>query len=626
MIIIKTSRSGEQPVSHRFEGDRVRIGRENDNDLVLDSAACSRYHAEINFDGGIPKIVDLGSTNGIVLSEQRVPEYLLSDGLKLKLGDFDLEFAIPATQGAKTVAIPIGGVLAPAPTAPSKVLYLHIRSRDRVHGVKIVAGADYIIGRSAGSDVVVDDTGCSGRHAVVLWRDDRAWIRDLDSANGTRVNDEPVTEAEIRPGDRIDMGRTEIAVSDRPLDTADDDILLKRTQLGLPQPDPSPKRERQAAGSPGSEAAPIPRWVVALVAAAILATIAVFVVWRVLDRVAPQGDNRDNPTTASDEMTVEVGQVVRKELSFTVSAAGTIKPQRQITVSAEIPSRVVSAPAQRGSLVRAGDELIRLDDREIRLQITEASSSITPEQVELAREDYERKQRLFADGAVTRSTLDQTKNHYLGLDSAYRSTQARIAQLKERAAKTRILSPLTGTVARLEVEPGEFVAPGMPVAVIEDMAEVLVAVDVADRDVVRLHPLQVVEAISDAFPGRIFSGVVERVNSAANPVTRSFEVEARIANPDGALRSGMIISLRILLEKRSALVVPAEALLGDDGETARVVVVSHGVARSTKVTVGRRSDRDVELLSGLAEGDEVVVSGHDRLRDGQAVKGYRENL
>lgn len=623
MIIIKTSRSGEPPVSHRFEGDRIRIGRETDNDLVLDSAACSRYHAEITFEGGIPKIVDLGSTNGIVLSGKRVADYLLSDGLELKLGDFDLEFAVPATHGAKTVAIPIGGTPAPA---PSKVLYLQIRSRDRVHSVKIVAGADYIIGRSPGSDVVLDDTGCSGRHAVILWRDSQAWIRDLGSANGTRVNDAAVTEGEIRPGDRIALGRTEIAVSDQPLDTADDDILLKRTQLGLPLPGPPASRGKRAAELPASDAAPIPRWVVALVAAAILVTIAVFVVWRGLERVGPPSDDGAKSTAASGEMTVEVGRVVRKELSFTVSAAGTVKPQRQITVSAEIPSRVLAAPAQRGSLVRAGDELVRLDDREIRLQITEASSSITAEQVELAREDYERKQRLFADGAVTRSTLDQTKNHYLGLESAYRSTQARIAQLKERATKTRILAPLTGTVARLEVEPGEFVAPGMPVAVIEDMAEVLVAVEVADRDVVRLRPLQVVEAISDAFPGRIFSGVVERVDSGANPVTRSFEVEARIANPEGELRSGMIISLRILLEKRSALVVPAEALLGDDGETARVLVVSNGTVRSAEVTVGRRSDRDVELLSGLAEGDEVVVSGHDRLHDGQAVKAYRENL
>jgi len=141
--------------------------------------------------------------------------------------------------------------------------------------------------------------------------------------------------------------------------------------------------------------------------------------------------------------------------------------------------------------------------------------------VELAREDYERKQRLFADGALTRSALDQSRNHYLGLDSAYRSAQA------------------------------------------------------------------------------------------------------RIGNPEGELRSGMIISLRILLEKRRTLVVPAEALLDESGGFARVVVVSNGAVRSAKISLGRRSDREVELLSGLAEGDEVVVSGQNRLRDGQRVKTYR---
>jgi len=113
------------------------------------------------------------------------------------------------------------------------------------------------------------------------------------------------------------------------------------------------------------------------------------------------------------------------------------------------------------------------------------------------------------------------------------------------------------------------------------------------------------------------------VGSAANPVTRAFEVEARIANPEGELRSGMIISLRVLFDKRNSLVVPAEALIDASGETARVFVVSNDLARSVEITIGRRSDRDVELVSGLNEDDEVVVSGHDRLREGQRVKTYR---
>jgi len=621
MIIIKTSRAGFPDSTQQFDGQRVRIGRDDDNDLVLASAACSRHHAEIVSEGGLFKIVDLGSTNGIEIDGRRVPDYLLSEGLALKLGDFELSFSFPAIQGEQTVAIPIGGLQSPAPT-PSKVLYIHISDRGQLRSVKIVAGADYIIGRSPGSDVVLSDNSCSGRHAVIFWRGDRAVIRDLDSANGTRVNGETVAETEIRVGDQIIMGDTGISVSDQPPDTADEDVLLRRTQLGIQLP-AKPDRVAESETAQRLDAAPIPRWALALVASIVFVAIAGYIASRLIDRSTPAGARNQDGPAITEEIVVQVQPVIRKELSFTVSAAGTINPQRQVMVSAEIPGRVISAAAQRGSSVAAGDELIRLDDREIRLQITEASSSITREQVDLAREDYERKQRLFADGAVTRSVLDQSKNQFLGLDSTYRSAQARIAQLRERLAKTRISAPLSGIVARLEVEPGEFVAPGAPMAVIEDMEEVLVMVEVADRDVVRLRPLQVVEATSDAFPGKIFSGVVERIGSTANPVTRAFEVEARIANPEGELRSGMIISLRILLEKRSALVVPAEALVAETGTTARVLVVSNGVARSADVQVGRRSDRDVELLSGLAEGDEVVVSGHERLRDGQAVNTYR---
>jgi membrane fusion protein (multidrug efflux system) len=320
---------------------------------------------------------------------------------------------------------------------------------------------------------------------------------------------------------------------------------------------------------------------------------------------------------------VQVHSVEHKELMFSVTAGGTITPQRRVTVSAEVAARVLQTMVDDGTVVRKGAPLVRLDDREIRLQIEEARSSVSREQVDLAKGDFERKERLFADGAVTRSALDQAKNRYLSLDSAYRTAEARIAQLRERAAKTRVNAPLDGVVAQMLVEPGEFVGPGAPLVVIEDMEEILVVVEVADRDVVRLRPLQVVEATSDAFPGRIFQGVVERVGAVANPVTRGFEVEARIGNPDGELRSGMITTIRIVLEKRRCLVVPARALLDEREGEARVLLVSDGTARSVAVAIGRRQDRDVEILQGLVEGDEVVVYGHDQVKDGQPVSTYR---
>ncbi len=626
MIVITVHQPGSNPITRRFDIDRIRIGREQDNDLVLASDSCSRYHAEILRGRGVYKIVDLNSTNGIVVDSRRVQEHLIASGDTVEIGEYSLGLSIPQEETPKTVMMPtIGSAPKPpdrAPEKPPRVLYFNrLIGKGGERSLKIAEGVEYVVGRSSGADMVVDDAECSGRHALITRRGDRCTVRDLDSANGTFVNGEQVTEAEIGPGDRLKIGRTEFAVSERPPQTADDDILLARTKRGFTIPGyekAAAAREAPPAVSRGL------RWGLSAVAVIVLLVIAAAVTWR-LARVEPMAAGSvETPAAGSpDEIMVQVQPVEYKELVFSVTAAGTVTPQKRVTVSAEVGARVLSIGVGEGSAVRAGDLLVRLDDREIQLQIQEASSSVSREQVELARADFERKERLFADGAVTRSALDQAKNQYLGLDAAYRTAEARIAQLRERAAKTRIVSPLNGVLAQLVVDPGEFVAPGAPLAVVEDMSEVLVVVEVADRDVVRLRPLQVVEATTDAYPGRIFQGVIERVGNVANPVTRSFEIDARLGNPGGELRSGMITTIRILLDKRRCLVVPAEALLDEREGEARVFTVSDGVARSVEIGIGNRQDRDVELVSGLRQGDEVLIYGHHQVRDGQPVTTYR---
>ena len=626
MIVITVTHPGMAPTTHRLEIDRIRIGREQDNDLVLEGDSCSRYHAEILCGHGVYKIVDLGSTNGVVVGTDRVQEHLIASESSVKIGDHTLNFSIPQRETPKTVMMPIGGVVPepePAPPPPSLLFLQRLSGKGGERSIKIVDGVEYVVGRSPGADVVVNDSRCSGRHAVISRRGGRCVIRDLESANGTFVNGDRVREAELRPGDRLSVGQIEFSLSDQPPETADEDLLLARTQLGIPVQSP----ERRVPDDSGGGASGLGRGIrlgIAAVVAVVLLVTFTAIVWRVARLKPVAGDGTESPVEeAPGEVMVQVQPVEHKELMFSVTAGGTITPQRRVTVSAEVAARVLQTMVDDGTAVRKGAPLVRLDDREIRLQIDEARSSVSREQVDLAKGDFERKERLFADGAVTRSALDQAKNRYLSLDSAYRTAEARIAQLRERAAKTRVNAPLDGVVAQMLVEPGEFVGPGAPLVVIEDMEEILVVVEVADRDVVRLRPLQVVEATSDAFPGRIFQGVVERVGAVANPVTRGFEVEARIGNPDGELRSGMITTIRIVLDKRRCLVVPARALLDEREGEARVLLVSDGTARSVAVAIGRRQDRDVEILQGLVEGDEVVVYGHDQVKDGQPVSTYR---
>jgi RND family efflux transporter MFP subunit len=674
VIEIRTLRRGGQPTTHQFDTQRIRLGRNPDNDVILESQACSRYHAEVVRDGSIYKIVDLGSANGVVHRGQRVKELPITDGLTVDLSDTAVTFTLdegdtgrtlmfgsdqtmvtgmaPPSAAALAAAAPTPAPSAPAPSpAPAPVaapreLYLQYDAGKTQRHLKVVSGAEYVIGRASDADVVLDDKEASTRHARIFSRGQDFFIKDLGSSNGTTVNGQRVDEGPIDAGDEIEIGRSLIDVRGEKVG-ADDAAILAQTRIGASPFAKKAKRTeappvavapaavaeaaahtaaaaRPAAAAPTMEDPPErprnPRQVLMLVVGLALAVVAVGGVLLVLATRGPAPG--PTPPAAAAAVRVEVAPVASKEMVFQVTATGSVKPKETATVSSEVAARVLEVRVQEGQTVSKGALLARLNDRDLRLQIEEAQSAITKEQVDLAKDQYERNQRLFASGAVTKQQLDLAKNAFLNLDSAFQTAAAKIRQLREQITKTQIVAPISGVVARRFVNPGELLAPGAPVVVMENTDEVLVDVDVSDRDVVKLHSGMDVELSTDAFPGRTFKGVVDRVGSTANPVSRSFTVQARIANPKRELRSGMIASLRVVMAKKRALLVPLEGVRGE-GEAAKVFVVRDGVARLVPVQLGDRLDREAEVISGLSEGDQVVVSGGDRLADGLSVQSYR---
>lgn len=679
---IKISRAGEEPKTKEFTGPLIKIGRNPDNDVVLDSKACSRYHAEVVREKGDYKIKDLGSANGIVIDGKQVSELPVTDGLVVELGDYTVTFTLedatdktmlfgkraePETEGtvmlsrpAKAPAAPVAAAppVAPAPVVapPTRELFLHYTAGKSARHLRVVSGAEYVIGRAPDADVVLDDGQASLRHARIYSRGQDFFVADMGSSNGTAVNRDRIEgERQIDVDDVIQVGRSTIEVSgDKP--DADDAAIMAQTRIGMspfaakkpgaPAPAPhaaaapaptasaaEPRRPAAAApqaahaeataGEPEEPAAK-PVWMslpVLLGGGGVLVTIVLvggFFLVRKVIAPAPSAS-----PSASAVVRVQVAPVVSKDLLFQITATGSIKPKESATVSSEVPARILDVPIREGQTVMKGALLARLNDRDLQLQITEAQSAITKEQVDLAKEQYERHQRLVAQGALTKTILDQSKTQYLTLNSAYQSAQAKIRQLREQMTKTQILSPISGVVAKKFVSPGELLAPGAPVAIVENTEEVLVDVEISDRDVVKIHPSMEVETTTDAFPGRTFKGVIDKVGSTANPVTRSFNVQARITNHEQELRSGMIASLRVVLARKRALAAPIEAIAGE-GEAAKVFVVKNGVAKRLAVKLGDKVDREVEVISGLAEGDEVVVYGGESLSDGQACQGYRK--
>ncbi len=669
MIEITVTADGQAARKHRFDGPEVRIGRDADNDLVLASTGCSRHHAKIVPEGAGYRLIDLGSVNGLLFGTEVVRELPLADGVAVTIGDHRLAFSLPEQASPQaTVRMFYGSPAAIAPpepappvAAPPAPLYLVYGSGRGERVLKIVAGAEYVIGRSPSADLVLEDRECSKRHALIYARGGGFFVVDLESANGTFIGGERVRDAPIEAGSEIVIGQARVQIQDQIHDVSDRANLLERTFIARPaMPLPVEPPDRRQGPSPRRRPLAVALAVAGIVAIAALG----YVAGRRPRATSPaagapdaarrldgrQGEQRSGggpaeqrpgpgpaerhpeggpteqrPGEGPAKYVVQVAPVRLRELVSDLSGSGTVEAQRRVTVSAEVGARVVEVAAREGDWVEQGALLLRLSDRDVQHRIEAARASITREQVALARQDYERKQRLFDDGAVVRSVLEQAESRYLSLDSSYRSNRARIAQLEAQLAKTRVAAPISGVVTRLAVTAGEVVGPGAPVAALENMDEVLVVLKLADRDFVKVRRGLPVEATAAAFPGEVFAGEVARLGSAADPVTRTFEVESRLRNPGLRLRPGLIVSLRIILDRKGGLAIPADALIEETDDVGLVFVAREGSVQRREVTLGQRLDREVEVLAGLAEGEEVVVVGHQELTDGDAVETYTAN-
>ncbi|MEO0073473.1 MAG: efflux RND transporter periplasmic adaptor subunit [candidate division WOR-3 bacterium] len=182
-----------------------------------------------------------------------------------------------------------------------------------------------------------------------------------------------------------------------------------------------------------------------------------------------------------------------------------------------------------------------------------------------------------------------------------------------------VLSPITGTVGRVYVEPGQSVSPSTPLAVVASFSSRIKArALVSEADLPYIRRGARVELEFSAIPDTVFSGTVTSVPPMLDPLTRSAAIEIAVANPGRRLVPGMSAGVRVLAEERqNAIAVPLTALFTDG--TYRVTVVEGNIARFRTVQIGLLGDELVEITSGLQPGERVVTLGKEHIRDGQAV-------
>jgi len=341
----------------------------------------------------------------------------------------------------------------------------------------------------------------------------------------------------------------------------------------------------------------------ALIAA--LACVAAFAGWRLLG-----GHDATEEAFVPAPPAVRAASVERREIADRVEALGTTSSWESIEVRPTVTELVGAIHFSDGQPVTRGDVLVTLAQEEERARREEARAYLDEQLREVRR----------IEGLVARKSLPQNQ---LDERRTLRDIAlARLAAAEAALADRSIRAPFTGVLGLRNVSPGALVTPETVITTLDDVATLRLDFTVPSALLSRLRPGDVVRAASPAFADREFSGTVTGIDSRVNPVDRSLTVRARIDNADLALKPGMLLTLVLEHRPRSALVAPEEALVHYQRSHFVLVIDRDDGNRLVRreVTLGARMPGIAEIVSGLEEGELLVVEGLTTARPGQQVR------
>jgi len=307
-----------------------------------------------------------------------------------------------------------------------------------------------------------------------------------------------------------------------------------------------------------------------------------------------------------ESVAVVTAPVQQKPIAVRIEALGTARANEAVDITSKAGNKVIAVRFAEGQWVHRGDVLVELDGAQDRADLAAAEAALAE-----SRSAYQRGRGLFTQQAVSQSQLEQ-------IEATLKGDEARVASAQARVADTVIRAPFDGRVGLRRVSVGALVNPGAIITTLDDTRTMKLDFDVPESFLAILKPGLAIAAKSIAYPDESFDGAVESIDSRIDPVTRSIKVRARLPNPQGLLRPGMFLTVVVSREPLPGLVVPEQALVPERGEVY-VFVVAAGRAERRVVTIGRRSPGEVEILTGVAAGERVVIEGTQQIRDGSNV-------
>ncbi len=300
---------------------------------------------------------------------------------------------------------------------------------------------------------------------------------------------------------------------------------------------------------------------------------------------------------------VSIMIVSAKSLDEKILTTGTIVPNEEVDIRSEVSGRVTSIGFREGDYVQKGTVLLRINDADLQAQLQKLTANR-----KLAKANEQRLKLLFEKEAISRAEYEISQTNLTG-------TVADIENLKAQLAKTVIRAPFDGTIGLRQISTGSYISPTSPIATLTNMnpAKIDFSVPAKYAQIVR-RGSRIKFTVEGSGQNR--TGTVYAVEPKVNPETRAMLLRAVSPNPDGKMVAGAFARIEVVLSARgNAIVIPTEALIPEQNGQ-KVYVVRNRKAESVPVEIGLRTDRSVEIRSGLQVGDSLITSGIQMVKPG----------
>ncbi|HBM15751.1 MAG TPA: hypothetical protein DD381_05325 [Lentisphaeria bacterium] len=292
---------------------------------------------------------------------------------------------------------------------------------------------------------------------------------------------------------------------------------------------------------------------------------------------------------------------------LTETASGTVQAIRETTITSKLTARVIEVCVKAGEIVKKGQLIIKLDDTELqgKLQQGKADIALSEANIKQAESDYTRYSGLYETRAVSRQEFENVATRLKNTKSELLKANGMVNEVESLIRYANIVSPIDGLVVDKEVDVGDTVLPGQVLMKLYDNTAMQLVANVRESLANKLTPGQDIGVKIDSLD-KICTGKVYEIVPEANSTDRTFQVKVTGPCPKG-IYSGMFGRIYIPLGKEEVLVIPKTAVI-NAGQLELVNVIENGTLAKCYIRTGRTFDNNVEVLSGLKDGETVALN------------------